>query len=116
MKLLGTIDEWLKHKPKAWLRNDEILRLKGMAIFNITKHPELIECTYPSGRYWDGAEPLLYVGAATMCPYMLKGKFSYTCGLTNYEFGAAGSAVLSDNQANNPNWYEWTMDDYYGKV
>lgn len=119
MKYLGTIDEWAKFDTKTYVTNKKFVRQKGVAFYNITKHDTDQLITYPIGfRPYDNADsenihvtPLIYFG--NQCPYMVKGKFRYTCGVVFYPTGSGGTFPLSDEMLNDPNWEKYEIEDYY---
>lgn len=43
---------------------------------------------------------------------MVHGEFKYKCGIANHEHPVGSSSPLSLNQANDPNWYNWSYEDY----
>lgn len=110
MKLLGTILEWMDMRPDVMLRNDTFMSAKGMVISSVRKCLP-VQVTYPAVRA-DDPEPWLYCGPGLTCPYMVKGTFEWMCALSNWEYGSACAAVLSERMVNDPNWYEWTLEMY----
>lgn len=110
MKTLGTIDEWIKHKPEAFITNRSFLQ-KGAAIHGFKRNKMLVESTYPSSHP-DG-QPMIYFG--NQCPYIQKGKFRYTASSIYWPAGCGGGVVLSDDQADDPNWFEYDCKDYEGE-
>jgi hypothetical protein len=101
MRLLGTIDEWIKHDPNAILKNDKFLQ-DGVGIESFKKHDAPFKANYAS-RTPDEGQPVIHYGAS--CFYRNDGVFNYSCFSTSI-WGSGGSQVLSDKQANDPNWYK----------
>ena len=108
MKLLGTIDEWIEHNPKACLTNKKFLQ-QGVMVYDFKKSKNPQQWTYPTRRA-GGKDPMIYFG--NCCPYIETGYFYYSCGV-EYMFSAQGcSYPLSDEMANDPNWEEYGYDHY----
>lgn len=107
MRTLGTVDDWLKLKSEVYLTNRKYMQ-KGVTLYDLRKLDKPMTCTYPSSQP-DG-DPMIYFG--NQCPYMQKGEFNYTCQTLFYPCGSGGSMVLSDSMAEDPNWYEYNVEDY----
>jgi len=116
MKTLGTIKEWLKHNPDAYLTNKNFLQ-KGVSIFNIQKLKKSQKFTYPISfrpDYCDTenmhADPMIYFGSS--CPYIVKGFFNYTAGVVHWSSGSGSTFPLSKNMIKDSNWYEYDSTNY----
>lgn len=107
MKTVGTLLEWYKKDPQQWVANDRLQ--KGVAIKLAEYIPEGRMCTYESGRA-DGP-PWIYFG--NKCPYMTTDlvKFFVAFGYCT----GGGMTAMSDDLANDPNWYDVHLDEQLAK-
>lgn len=104
MKKIGTIDEWIKENPNAILTNDKVLQPE-VGIIHFEKRSELFKADYAS--LTPNGKPVIWYGPSGF--YRQKGMFRYSCHTVSI-FSNGGSQVLSDEQANDPNWHEWEFD------
>lgn len=110
MKVLGTLKEWLEKDPTAWLTNKKFLQ-KDVFITGFYFQEKTLECEYPSATP-DFGDPVIYFGNS--CFYMLKGKFNWFAMATYYPSCSGGSCLLSNAQAEDPNWEEFDWKKYKG--
>lgn len=99
MKLIGTLSDWLNHKPDAYLRRPKMQ--KGVCI-KICEHVKDGRNTeYPS-NYPDGSPSLPFFGP--QCPYIVTGKVNWFC--FSFYGGSGGQCVISNEYADEEVWYE----------
>ena len=101
MKTIGTLKEWLVHKPDAILAHPDLQM--SVEVTNFKFHAKGEKCTYYS-HHPDGEPMTPWFGA--QCPYEVNGKVFWTA-LFVYTFAGCGSTYpISKRLAEDNRWEE----------
>jgi len=111
MRLIGSIYEWIEHKPDAFLANGKFLQ-EGVSIYAFEKLTKPRRFVYPCKEFQHRNTENIYsippIDFGSSILYTVKGTFRYSCTIVHWPLGQSSIFPLSEEMLEDKDWYEFT--------